>query len=452
MDLALKFVGFLATAYLARILGKSGFGAINVGQSILNYAIVLSTGGLAILGTRKIASDSKASEITGQVFYGRFIFSIIVFLLAVTITFLLLGLSESFYIVFTYLLFLFPTVFMLGWFFVGIQKMETVAYARIIGTIVYFIIIVVIVKERQDAVLTGIAWTAGGIATTLFFLYFYKRYGYSFHLSRGRNKFLRTLKESFPLGIASYISQFLVAFPIIYIAFIAGNSVAGIFSAALKMISLFLIFDRVFATLFLPKITNVISTRESSLEELFNIILKIVVISTLIVSIFLFVFSELIIIKVFGSTYIEAVYIFRLLLFYFVFTIIDSVFANTLIGLMKEKVYTISLLIALIVFLAATFVLTPFLREYGVIYSFIVINIISLSYMSINLKKEIKIKFYRLVILPLLCTSLILLVFILFVIPFYIELIISFLIFIPLLIKITGFSKGEINFIKQVFI
>jgi O-antigen/teichoic acid export membrane protein len=452
MDLALKFVGFLATAYLARVLGKSGFGAINVAQSILNYAIVLSTGGVAILGTRKIASNLKVGEITGQIFYGRFIFSTIVFLVTITITFLLSGLSESFYIIFTYMLFLFPTVFMLGWFFVGIQKMETVAYARIIGTIVYFIIVVLIVKERQDAVLTGIAWTTGGMATTLFFLYFYKRYGYSFHLSGSKRNFLEMLKESFPLGIASYISQFLVAFPVIYVAFIAGNSEAGIFSAALKMTSLFLIFDRVFATLFLPKITNVITTRESSLEELFNTILKIIVLSTLAASIFLFLFSELIIIKVFGSAYTEAIFIFKLLLVYFVFTIIDSVFANTLIGLMKEKVYTISLLIALIIFLTSTFILTPFLEEYGVIYSFIIINIISLSYMSINLRKEIKIKLYRLVILPLLCTLIILLFFIFFPIPIYIELMIAFLIFIPLLIKVMGFGKDEINFIRRVFI
>lgn len=452
MDLALKFIGFLATAYLARVLGKSGFGAINVGQSVLNYALILSTGGLTILGTRKIASNSEASEITGQIFYGRFTLSVIVFLSTITITFLLLGLSESFYIIFTYMLFLFPAVFMLEWFFLGIQKMEAVAYTRIIGTIVYFITAVLIIKGRENAVLTGIAWTSGGIMTALFFLYFYKRYGYSFHLSKGKKNFLKTLKKSFPLGLASYISQFLFAFPIIYIAFIAGNSQAGIFSAALKMISLFLIFDRVFAALFLPKITNVISTSESSLEELFNTILKIIVLSALVASIFLFLFSEPIIIKVFGTNYTEAISIFRLLLIYFVFTIIDSIFANTLIGLMKEKVYTISLLIAMIVFLISTFILTPFLEEYAVVYSFIIINIISLSYMSINLRKEIKIKLYRLIILPLLCALSILLLFIFLTVPLYIELIIAVFIFIPLLIKVIGFGKDEINFIKRVFI
>jgi len=215
---------------------------------------------------------------------------------------------------------------------------------------------------------------------------------------------------------------------------------------------LFLVFDRVFVTLFLPKITGVISNREISLEKIFGTVLKIVVCLTLIVSMFLYLFSDFIIIKVFGDDYTESILIFKMLLVYFAFTIIDSVFANTLIGMKKEKVYTLSLLIAVIIILILTFVLTPFWGEYGIIFSFILFDIISLIYMIIYLKKDIEIKIARSIILPVILSSAVLLFLIFLQMSIYFQLIIVIALFIPALIAITGFRKNEMDFIKRVFI
>jgi O-antigen/teichoic acid export membrane protein len=181
-------------------------------------------------------------------------------------------------------------------------------------------------------------------------------------------------------------------------------------------------------------------------------VLKINVFITLSASVLLFLFSEFIIIRTFGNEYSEAIFIFRLLLVYFAFTIIDSVFANTLIGLMKEKVYTLSLLFALIIFLIMTFILTPYIGEYSVIYSFMVINIISLSYMIFFIKRDIKIKVTRLIIVPILFAGVVFLFLALFKASFYIEILFAAFIFIPLLSIILGMGKEEINFIKRIFI
>ncbi len=451
MDLVLKFIGFLSTAYLARVLGKSGFGAISIGVSVMNYAFVLSDCGMTVLGTRKIAAGLKTDEISGQIVYGKFILSVVIFLLTAFVTLLLTGLSENTYIILAYVLFLFPAAFTLDWFFVGSQKMDTVAYVRIVGMAVYFLLVVILVRDKSGVVLTGIAWTLGGVATALLYFFFYKKNNHSFHFSETK-KFIKIIKESFPLGMASYLSQFIVAFPIIYIAHIAGNSKAGIFSAAFKMIGLFLIFDRVFVTLFLPKITAVISNVESSLEEIFGTVLKIVVTLTLIVAMFLYLFSDVIILKVFGGDYSESILIFKILLVYFSFTIIDSVFANTLIGMKKEKVYTLSLLIAVISVLIFTFSLTPFWHEYAIIISFILLDIISLFYMIIYLRKDIEIKIFRSILFPVIITSLVLIFLILFPMPLYFQLLFVVALLIPALIFVSGFRKNEIDFIKRIFI
>jgi len=451
MDLVLKFIGFLSTAYLARVLGKSGFGTISIGVSVMNYAFVLSDCGLTILGTRKIAAGLKADEISGQIVYGKFILSVLIFLLTAFITLLLTGFTENTYVILAYVIYLFPAAFILDWYFVGTQKMDTVAYVRIVGTAIYFLLVVLLVKNPSGTVLTGIAWTAGGVATALLYFFFYKKSNHLVHFG-GAKKFINIIKESFPFGMASYLSQFIVAFPVIYIAYISGNSKAGIFSAAFKMIALFLVVDRVFVTLFLPKIIGVVSNVENSLEEIFGTVLKIVVSFTLVVSMFLFLFSDLIILKVFGSDYSESILIFKILLVYFAFTIIDSVFANTLIGMKKEKVYTLSLLIGVIAVLIFTFTLTPFWHEYAIIISFILLDIISLFYMIIYLRKDIKIKVFASIIFPVLITSIVLSFLILFPMSLYFQLSIVIVFLIPTLIAVSGFRKNEIEFIKRIFI
>ena len=451
MDLTLKFIGFLATAYLARVLGKSGFGTISIGVSVMNYAFVLSDCGMTVLGTRKIAAGLNADEISGQIIYGKFVLSIIIFFLSAFVTLILTGLSENAYVIFAYLFFLFPAAFTLDWFFVGKQKMDTVAYVRITGTTIYLLLVILFVRNQSGTVFTGVAWTLGSVTIALLYFYFYKKYNHSVHFNDAK-KSLKIIKESFPLGMASYLSQFIVAFPVIYIAYIAGNSKAGIFSAAFKMIGLFLIFDRVFATLFLPKITGIISNTESSLEEIFGTVLKIVVTFTLIIAMVLYLFSDFIILKVFGTNYSESIIIFKILLIYFTFTIINSVFANTLIGMKKEKGYTLSLLIGVSAVLIFTFVLTPLWREYAIIISFILLDIISLSYMIIFIRKDIGIRVFRSILFPVVITSLFLLLLIFFPMSIYFQLLIVVVLLIPVLIVVTGFRKNEIDFIKRIFI
>ena len=166
----------------------------------------------------------------------------------------------------------------------------------------------------------------------------------------------------------------------------------------------------------------------------------------------LYLFSDFIILKVFGTNYSESIIIFKILLIYFIFTIINSVFANTLIGMKKEKGYTLSLLIGVSAVLIFTFALTPLWREYAIIISFILLDIISLSYMIIFIRKDIGIRVFRSILFPVVITSLFLLLLIFFPMSIYFQLLIVVVLLIPVLIVVTGFRKNEIDFIKRIFI
>lgn len=46
-DLGRRLLGFFTVTYLARKLGVADFGAINVGFTILSYAVMASSGGMS---------------------------------------------------------------------------------------------------------------------------------------------------------------------------------------------------------------------------------------------------------------------------------------------------------------------------------------------------------------------------------------------------------------------
>ncbi|MFZ0454504.1 MAG: polysaccharide biosynthesis C-terminal domain-containing protein, partial [Ignavibacteriaceae bacterium] len=253
--------------------------------------------------------------------------------------------------------------------------------------------------------------------------------------------------------LASIIAGLAVSFPVIYLGIVTTNTNIGIYSAAFKIIILFLTFDRVFNALFFPKIINCISNYPEKLEEIFNSILKIVVAFSLTIGLIEIVGGKFIITLVFGKLFIDSVIIFQLLTGYFTFTLINSVFSFTIIGMNKENIYTIALSIGAVIFVASSIVLYDYLSVPGVALALVFFENSVLLYMAIKLKQHIKIKILRNLFTPIAGTYIIILPVLLFIkISLLIKLFIILIICFPLILILTGFSAEEIKFIKRVLL
>ncbi|MCB0286026.1 MAG: oligosaccharide flippase family protein, partial [Calditrichaeota bacterium] len=77
-DSLAKVLGFLVTAYLARTVGDVAFGSINIAMAALSYAIIVSTGGIPLFGTREIARNTlNIPQFTGELLTTRLLLSLI---------------------------------------------------------------------------------------------------------------------------------------------------------------------------------------------------------------------------------------------------------------------------------------------------------------------------------------------------------------------------------------
>jgi O-antigen/teichoic acid export membrane protein len=451
IEFSLKIISFAAITYLARILGASGFGVINISMAILSYALIFGTGGLNLLGLKKSAATSgNLNLIVSDISSSRIILSSLSFIAALLLTYLLFS-SEIFAATFFYLLFLFPFALTIDWFFQGRQQMGVMAVGRVLSMIVYLGLILLLVHNQADLINAGIAWSIGGLINMIFLLLvFYKR-GYALKFRLRFSRFLSYLKEAFPLGAAAIIAEAVVLFPILFLGIISTSEQTGIFSAGFKIMILFLALDRIFNALFFPKIVSYIKQRRESLSEIFALTLKIVTIISLTIGIGIIYFSRELVLVIFGADYFSAIIILQILCGHFIFSMINSVFTFTLIGLNREKAYSASMFIGAMGFLLAALFSFYFNPSLVLASALIVFQFITFGVMAKKLSEEIQINIYK-ILLSLLAvpTAIILLQYVDESITIKS---LSFLfIIIPLTLMLGRFGKKEYELIRKTFI
>jgi len=454
VDIFTKLLGFFTTTYLARILGTSGFGAISIGLAALVYVQILSSSGLTLMGTKRVAEGiEETGYLTGDIVSVRLILTTIVIVLAYFLSYFFISSEEIRLIVLIYILYGFPSAVLLDWFFTGKQRMEITSAGRVVNSVVYLIFVFLLVKSSDDIVNTAVAWVIAGMANSIFIWIIFKKYKYKiiFKLKRLKTSF-SLLKQSFPIGFASLLSQAVIMFPAIYLGFAAGTSEAGIYSAAYRLITLFLIFDRVFATVFFPKIVNAISQAPGRLEEIFNRILKIISLLALAVSVPMIVAGDFMIHFVFGEAFKESILVFQLLTGFFAFTLINSVLSYTLIATNREGIYIFSLTISVVTFIAAIlFFYNEFLTP-GIAIALLIYEIVQASIMIFRFRKAIHIKYLTSIITPVLVSLIIIFLLVSFDVHFIIKTSAAIIVGTPLIALASGLTIEDIKYIKRLMI
>jgi O-antigen/teichoic acid export membrane protein len=453
-EILARFFGFLATIYLARILGTDKFGVIHIGLAVLAYGIIVGNSGLNYLGTRTVSGNQgDIAKTTGQILVNRMLLSVFAFIVASVIVAFFVTSAEVKGVIIVYLLYLFPTALILDWYFQGKQQMGAIASGRLLAMMVYLIFILIFVRTNQDTVNVAWSWVVGALANMclLFFIFIYKKNHLIF--SWKFNDLTILISKSYTLGGADLISQIVLLFPAIYLAIAASNSAVGEFSAAFKIIILLLIFDRVFLTVFYPIISRCFYDTPEQLSSVFNNVLKMVSVFSFYVGLCAFMSADFLIQTIFGEQFLASTTIFQILVVYFIFTMINSVITFTLIGMEKERVYMKSLIAGMIVFAMILLLSGISLGTTGAAIAIVFYIITSLIIMAVKLKKTISFSLTKTMLLPSLLSIVIILLFNnLIIMPLPLKLFVITILGLPLLALACGIGLSEIRYLRRSLI
>jgi len=294
----------------------------------------------------------------------------------------------------------------------------------------------------------------GGLFNIILLFYLGIKSGIKFNIKADTRNAFSLLRESFPIAAASILAHVIVVLlPVIYLGIVTSNAEVGIFSAAYRIVVVLLIFDRVFNTLFFPKIVGQIDNPSQNVEDTFRITFKIISAFAFAISMLAVISGDLLVKVIFTTEYIEAIPVFRVLTGYFIFTLMNSVFGFTLIGMKKAKYYTWSMIIGGIVFVISGIIFTSLYKSVGMVISLVLFEIITLISMNILIEKRFRINLFRYVLIPLFIAfscSVLLLYYI--NLPLVLELLITVVICVPVVSLSLGVGTKEIDFIKRILI
>ncbi len=387
-------LGFASTFYIAQRVGVINFGWINFSLSLISYGLILTNFGLLTLGVRNVSQNTDA-HIPSKILTLRFLLSIIIFFILFIFTTSLRKPNAVKHIIYLYSFFLFINALSLEWFFQAREKMAYIGIIRVLTALAYLILLLFFVKRDNDFMLVPVAYLiANGIGTILF-LTLFKRSGETLRLIFNLRIYKDLFLSALPLGTTNILQVFYTYFGIILLGFIGKSKELGIYSATHRLLYFTLIIDRVISFLLLPLISSLWKSNLSKLPKLFESLSRIILFSTLPVTIMIIGLSSLIISLLFGKDYIEGTNILRILILFLPLTTLSTLYATALIAGNREKSLLFNTLFGTFINIILSPLLYSLLNSMGISLAFVAGEFIILTLNLLSVKRTIRFSLFR---------------------------------------------------------
>lgn len=339
-DAAARLFGFLAIVYVGRVLSPTTFGAMIIGSSALQYAILAADLGLSTIGTREMARPRSARSFQYSTILAlKSVLAVVVFALYQLGVFLFYTDDTAYSVMALFGFVLLPYALTTEWYFQGVRQFAPITVSRIVGGLVYLAGVYLFVRDSTAAVYVPVAFFASTVvAAALLFAQASKSEPLKL-TAVPLQTYKQLLASSAAVSIGGFFAQVVQLLPPLVIDKLVSTADAGHYGAALKLIALAMIIDRVFVTLFMPMVSRRWSSDKESLPELLRVVFRMVLVVGFSISTALAAVAPSLVVLVFGAQLSAAIPVFVVLVWFFALTMLNSVFAFSLIGAGHDKQY-----------------------------------------------------------------------------------------------------------------
>jgi O-antigen/teichoic acid export membrane protein len=333
-----RLLGFIATAYLARVLGTSEFGVVSVGFAVLGYAALVSSPGLHTLGTRDVAGSSDSRTVLANDLNSlRLVLAGGSVLLTALIGVVAFGTDSSWLMIALFATSALPLAWSLDWYFQGKGRIVATSVAKVLGYALYVLLVLLVVRSPSDAIWTPVAFlAANALSAALLFGMFQRDVGGG-KWSWNPPAWKLLMRESVPLGVSSVLTQTIVNLPVLIAGALLSMHETGLFSASMKLLFFALMIDRVYNLLFFPAISRYRQLEGRLFDQLAAVGLKSMATMALPVAVLGVAFAPTLLAIVYGPVYAAGASTLRWLFPYFIFTTINTVAMAVLYADRRDK-------------------------------------------------------------------------------------------------------------------
>lgn len=252
--------------YASRIIGAEGIGLVNYLWSIVGYVFMFCSLGLPMYGVKEIAKvrddADKVARTTQEILLVTTVLSVIAYTIVLLLICFVPKISahpQIFLILSSYILFQF-----LGcdWFY---QGMEDFSYTTVRGITVRSLTMIVLfttVHSSDDILWYAFYTTSAVVGNNVFNFIHLRKYGVFKNFSLKRLRPTRHLRAMSRVFVLSLVSGLYINLAQVMLGSIGEMKDVGYFTAAFKVISIFMVMIAAFGSVVLPRLSHLVESGE----------------------------------------------------------------------------------------------------------------------------------------------------------------------------------------------
>lgn len=377
-------LNFILYPYLLRTIGVDRFGEIAFTQAIIQYFIILIEYGFNMTAPRDIAKNfldkNKVKEIFSNVLACKLLILIGITTTTIFVYFMLVNIYNNYINV---LLFLAMYISVIGnvifpiWFFQGIQEMRYITLINILSRVIVLILIFLFVKTSGDYIIAAFFQSITIFIAGIFsFIILIKKYKYVFILPNV--KVMKVyMKEGWSVFLSTIAINIYTSTNIVLLGVFSNSIIVGYYSTANKIIDCVRGLMNAITQAIYPYISN----RLKELKKENSILIKRIRNGycglCCFISIFIYFFSEYIIIILFGESYRESVFLLKMMsVIPFIVSISNIYGIQIMMNFGYQKEFSKIIILAAIIDLVMVFPMVFILKAEGIIITSILVEFI----------------------------------------------------------------------------
>ncbi len=291
----------LVYPYISRVLGVSNIGLINFIDSIINYLILFSTMGIAILGIREIAMAKNDFNKLSQTFCSLFtltaIATIVMVIVLIILTLYVPPLKKDSTMMYIGAIKLISNFFLVEWFYKGLEDFKYITIRSILVRCLYVICVFIFVKEENDTNIYFLITSLSITINALINVANVKKY----IIPNFRNlNFKPYIRSFFILGLYSILTSMYTTFNVTFLGFARGDIEVGYYATATKVYGILLAIYTAFTGVMIPRMAQLAENQNidkfkslihKSCSILFSFSIPFIIVIELLVPQFIYIIS-----------------------------------------------------------------------------------------------------------------------------------------------------------------
>ncbi len=264
---------FIIYPYITRVLGVNNLGICNFVDSIINYAVIISTMGIMSIGTREIATARKSPHRLNATFTALFIITLITTIVATIALIVAIYSVDQLYanrqLLLIGMIKLWGNFFLIEWFYRGLEDFKYITIRTIIVKILFIAAMFVLVRHADDYPMYYLLLCLSMVGNAVFNCW---RCASMVKFRYDLKLFLSLWKPYLIIGFYLILNSMYINFNVVYLGFVQDDAQVGLYTTSTKIFQILLALYTAYTSVVMPHASSLLSERRT--DEFKRLIFK----------------------------------------------------------------------------------------------------------------------------------------------------------------------------------